>query len=316
MLSFASNKSFAVPLFVQMLVCSFLWGAAFILLKLAGTSLSPLALTAVRGLMGGTLILLFMAFTGHNILPRGRELRDWIVLGFLQGVVPNTLTAYALTQISAGLTSMLQASTPLIVAILAQALFANERLTLKTMLGLLIGFGGMLLLIGPAAFGAGSVNPQGIASVVVVAVSYALGTLYVRSIPGAQPIRLAAGQQLFSGLPTFAAVMLLTGPSGFAPALDALPILLVLGIFGTALPIVIYMNILKKAGPTLGSMNGYFLPPWTILLGFMLLGEPVSLREIFATVIVLSGVALVSIKAETLRKVWGKVVPVQPKVCG
>ncbi len=313
--SFAFGKSFVVPLFVQMLVCSFLWGAAFILLKMAGTSLSPLALTAVRGLMGGVLILLFMAVTGRSLLPRGRELRDWIILGFLQGVVPNTLTAYALTQISAGLTSMIQASTPLIVAVLAQALFASERLTLKSTLGLLIGFGGMLMLIGPAAFGAGSVNPQGVASVVVVAVSYALGTLYVRSIPRAQPIRLAAGQQLFSGLPTFAAVMILTGPSGFAPALDALPILLVLGIFGTAMPIVIYMNILKKAGPTLGSMNGYFLPPWTILLGFALLGEPVSLREIFATVIVLSGVALVSIKVETLGRLWARVAPVQHKAC-
>ena len=313
--SFAFGKSFAVPLFVQMLVCSFLWGAAFILLKMAGTSLSPLALTAVRGLMGGALILLFMALTGHSLLPRGREIRDWIILGFLQGVVPNTLTAYALTQISAGLTSMIQASTPLIVAVLAQAFFASERLTLKSTLGLLIGFGGMLVLIGPAAFGAGSVNPQGVASVVVVAVSYALGTLYVRSIPGAQPIRLAAGQQLFSGLPTFAAVMILTGPSGFAPALDALPILLVLGIFGTAMPIVIYMNILKKAGPTLGSMNGYFLPPWTILLGFALLGEPVSLREIFATIVVLSGVALVSIKVETLGRLWARVAPVQHKAC-
>ncbi len=313
--SFAFGKSFAVPLFAQMLVCSFLWGAAFILLKMAGTSLSPLALTAVRGLMGGVLILLFMALTGQSLLPRGRELRDWIILGFLQGVVPNTLTAYALTQISAGLTSMIQASTPLIVAVLAQAFFASERLTLKSALGLLIGFGGMLMLIGPAAFGAGSVNPQGVASVVVVAVSYALGTLYVRSIPGAQPIRLAAGQQLFSGLPTFAAVMILTGPSGFAPALDALPILLVLGIFGTAMPIVIYMNILKKAGPTLGSMNGYFLPPWTILLGFALLGEPVSLREIFATIVVLSGVALVSIKVETLGRLWARVAPVQHKAC-
>jgi drug/metabolite transporter (DMT)-like permease len=81
------------------------------------------------------------------------------------------------------------------------------------------------------------------------------------------------------------------------------------------MPIVIYMNILKKAGPTLGSMNGYFLPPWTILLGFALLGEPVSLREIFATVIVLSGVALVSIKVETLGRLWARVAPVQHKAC-
>ncbi|WP_037084012.1 DMT family transporter [Neorhizobium vignae] len=298
--SIAARKPFEIPLIVQMLACSFLWGAAFILLKLAGTALSPLALTAVRGLMGGSLIAIWMVVSGHNILPRGRELRDWVVLGFLQGVVPNSLTAYALTEISAGLTSMIQASTPLVVAVLAQALFASERLTPKVALGLATGFGGMVLLIGPAALGADNVSLRGVGAVAVVAVSYALGNLYVRGIPGAQPVRLALGQQLFSGLPTFAVMIYLGGLSAFSPALDNLPLLLVLGVFGTALPIVLYMNILKKAGPTIGSMNGYFLPPWTIILGFVLLGEPVSVREIIATAIVLAGVAIVSLKTEVL----------------
>ncbi|KAA9386344.1 DMT family transporter [Neorhizobium galegae] len=298
--SIAARKPFEIPLIVQMLACSFLWGSAFILLKIAGTALSPLALTAVRGLMGGTLIAAWMIVSGHNILPRGREMRDWVVLGFLQGVVPNSLTAYALTEISAGLTSMIQASTPLVVAVLAQALFASERLTPKVALGLATGFGGMVLLIGPAALGADNVSLRGVGAVAIVAVSYALGNLYVRGIPGAQPVRLALGQQLFSGLSTFAVVLYLGGLSAFSPALDNLPLLLVLGVFGTALPIVLYMNILKKAGPTIGSMNGYFLPPWTIILGFVLLGEPVSPREIVATAIVLAGVAIVSLKTETL----------------
>lgn len=298
--SIAARKSFEIPLIVQMLACSFLWGSAFILLKVAGTALSPLALTAVRGLMGGSLIAVWMIASGHNILPRGREMRDWIVLGFLQGVVPNSLTAYALTEISAGLTSMIQASTPLIVAVLAQALFASEKLTLKMALGLATGFGGMVLLVGPAALGADSVSLRGVGAMAIVAVSYALGNLYVRGIPGAQPVRLALGQQLFSGLPTCAVVLYLGGLSAFSPALDNLLVLFVLGVFGTALPIVLYMNILRKAGPTIGSMNGYFLPPWTIVLGFVLLGEPVSLREIVATAIVLAGVAIVSLKTEVL----------------
>lgn len=308
--SITARKPFEVPLIVQMLACSFLWGGAFILLKVAGTALSPLALTAVRGLMGGSLIAVWMIVSGHNIVPRGREMRDWIVLGFLQGVVPNSLTAYALTEISAGLTSMIQASTPLVVAVLAQALFASERLTPKVALGLATGFGGMVLLIGPAALGADNVSLRGVGAVAIVAVSYALGNLYVRGIPGAQPVRLALGQQLFSGLPTFAVMIYLGGFSAFSPALDNLPLLLVLGVFGTALPIVLYMNILKKAGPTIGSMNGYFLPPWTIVLGFVLLGEPVSLREIIATAIVLAGVAIVSLKTEILVSACGRLTAV------
>ncbi len=292
-------QTFAAPLLLQMLACSFLWASAFILMKLAAFSLSPMALTALRGLMGAVLIGLWLVIIGHSIRPRGRELRDWIILGLLQGLIPNSLTAYALLQISAGLTSMVQASAPLIVAVIAPMLFASERLTAKRGLGLLIGFGGMLLLVGPPALGpilAGESRPDtlGILAMLAVACSYALGNVYVRSIPAPQPIRLAFGQQLFAGLPSLAYVLIATGPAAFAPAQQAMLELLLLGVFGTALPIVLYMYILRKAGPTLGSMNGYFLPPWTIILGFLLLGEPVSMREILATMIVLLGVAIVS----------------------
>lgn len=290
----------------QMLLCSFLWAGAFLLLKMAGTSLSPVALTAVRGLMGAALLAAWIGFHGHRILPQGREWRDWIALGILQGIIPNTLTAFALTQISAGLTSMIQATTPLIVAVLAQALFADERLSRRRGMGLAIGFAGMALLIGPSAFGGAAVGTAGVAAVVVVAISYALGNLYVKGIPSPQPIRLAYGQQLLSGVPTFVLVMAFAGPGAFAGVPDAALTLVILGVFGTALPIVLYMRILRAAGPTVGSMNGYFLPPWTILLGFLILGEALSLREILATAIVLAGIMVVSTTPGAFTGLFGR----------
>lgn len=283
-------------LIVQMLFCSFLWAMAFLLLKTIGTTLSPVALTAVRGIMGGALLAAWIVLHRQSVLPRGREWKDWSVLGLLQGVIPNTLTAYALAHITAGLTSMIQASTPLIVAVLAQAIFADERLTTRRVIGVFTGFVGMVLLIGPAAFGSENASPIGMAAMVAVAISYAFGNLYVRAIPSPQPIRLAYGQQVFSGLPTFAVVWAMSGAGAFAGVQDALLPLAVLGVFGTALPIVLYMRILSSAGPTVGSMNGYFLPPWTILLGFLFLGEALSAREITGTAIVLVGVWIVSVK--------------------
>ncbi|MEL3892769.1 DMT family transporter [Ferrovibrio sp. MS7] len=286
------------PLLLQMLVCSFLWASAFILMKLAGLSLSPAALAAIRGLTGGLLIGLWIVTIARlSVLPRGRDLRDWLVLGLLQGVIPNTLTVYALMRIPAGLTSMIQASTPLIVAVLAQCLFASEKITPRRLLGIGIGFSGMVLLLGPNAFSNAtqqSVDMAGAAAMLIVAVSYALGNVYVRYIPSPEPIRLAFGQQLLSGLPCLGLALWQGGTAAFTPALESWPLLLLLGVFGTALPIVLYMHILHKAGPTIGSMNGYFLPPWTIILGFLLLGEAISPREVIATAIVLTGVAIVS----------------------
>jgi drug/metabolite transporter (DMT)-like permease len=277
-----------------MLICSLLWATAFPLMKLIGTDVSPMTLNALRGLMGSLLIGLFLLARGHGLLPRGREWRDWIVLGIVQGMIPNVLTAYALHTITTGLSSMIQASTPLIVAVFANFMFADERLTPLKALGVVTGFAGMALLIGPAAFGDGQVDLTGTLAMVATAASYAVGNLYIRGIPDANPSRLAFGQQAFSGLPSLAFVAIFSGSAAFAAVPEHAAALLALGFISTALPILIYMHILKRAGPTLGSMNGYLVPVWTILIGVTLLDEAVLPREIFGGIVVFAGIAIVS----------------------
>ena len=280
------------PVLAQMLLCSFLWANSYLLMKLIGADVAPLLLTALRGLMGGGLLALWVLWRGQHILPKGREWRDWAVLGLLQGLIPNTLTAYALSQIAAGLTSMLQATTPLMVAVLAHFLFADERLSRRRLCGVLVGFAGMAVLIGPSGESLQSGSFWGALAMIATAVSYALGSLYVRSIPVAEPARLALGQQAFSGIPATLAVLAFFGPQAFAAVPEHLLALTALGIFATALPIVLFMNILRRAGPTLGSMNGYLTPVWTVLLGFLILGETTAPHEIVGGVIVFLGVLL------------------------
>lgn len=286
----------SAPLPLQLLACSFLWGMAFLLMKVIGTDIGPVPLAAVRGLMGAALIGGWFAVCGRNILPRGREWRDWAVLGLVQGAIPNTLTVYALTQISAGMTSLIQASTPLVVAVLAHLMFAEERLTWRRGGGVLLGFAGMAILLGPAVMDGRSGSLGGVLAMAVTALSYAVGNLYVRSIPNPQPGRLAFGQQLFSGLPLTAVAFGLGGASAFAAVPPHLLPLVVLGVFATALPIALYMNILRLAGPTRGSMNGYLVPIWTILLGAVVLGETVGLREALGGAVVLAGIAVAAMK--------------------
>lgn len=282
------------PVLGQMAACSFFWASSFLVMKLAGADLSPIALTAIRGCLGGLLIGTWIALHGASLLPRGRDWKDWLVLGVCQGIVPNTLTAFALTEIAAGLAAMIQAATPLIVAALAHGLFDDERLSPRRLAGVMLGFVGMALLLGPSAFGGDRGSLLGVVAMIATAMSYALGNLYVRTIANPQPLRLAFGQQCFSGLPTAVLLLVLVGAEPFAGTRDQAVLLLLLGLFGTALPIVLYMRILHAAGPTLGSMTGYFTPIWTVLLGMAVLGESVSLVEICAASLVLAGVAIVS----------------------
>jgi drug/metabolite transporter (DMT)-like permease len=275
----ATTATGGTPVAVQMLVCSFLWGSSFLLMKAIGTDLSPLALTAARGVMGGALLALWLALLGQGIVPRGREWRDWAVLGVLQGVVPNTLIACALTEITAGLAAMILASVPLMVAVMAHGLFADERLTRQRSLGVLVGFAGMAILFGPASFTGSHGSALGMSAMTGAALSYSAGNLYVRSIPSQHPLRLAFGQQVFSGFPMLALVLAVSGSSAFSGIADRAVLLAVFGVFGTSLPIVIYMNILRIAGPTVGAMNNYLVPVWAVLLGVCLLNEAIVLRE-------------------------------------
>ena len=283
-------------LFGEMLLCSLLWAPAFLLLQRIGADLSPLAVTALRDLLGGAVLAIWFVLLGERILPRGREWRDWAVLGVLQVIVPNTLTVYALGQITTSLASLIQASTPLLVAVLAPFLFASERMTARRGAGVALGVGGLVLLLGGLdLFRSSEGSWPGTLAMAGVPLSYALGNIYVRLLRAVEPMRLAYGQMVFSGLPCLALVLLLSGPAVFAAAPAHAANLAVLSLLSTAIPLILFMRILRTAGPTVGTMVGYLVPLWTILIGVVLFDESLSAREMAGAVLLLAGLAVASL---------------------
>lgn len=289
----ASGQAYGTTALVaEMLLCSFLWAPAFILMQRIGADLSPLTVTAARDVMGGGLMALWFLVLGRRVLPAGREWLDWSILGIFQVIIPNTLTVYALAQITTSLTSLIQASTPLIVAVLAHLLFASERMTWRRAAGIGLGALGMLLLLGPDVLKGGDGSFSGTLAMAGAPLSYAIGNLYVRSIPHAQPLRLAYGQLVFSGIPAAAIVLAISGPAAFAMAPAHAADLVTLSLFATAIPLAMFMHILRVAGPTIGTMVGYLVPLWTILLGVLVFGETLAGREMAGGALLLAGLVI------------------------
>ena len=280
-------------LIAKLLACSVLWASGFLFIKLAG-SLNPFVIAAMRGLIGFLALSVFFLVQGWSLLPRGREWRDWVILGTSNGWGPNVLVAYALTQITAASAAMIQAAAPLIVALVSHLMFREERLTVRRFIGVLVGFVGMGVLVGPAALPDSGVSATGALAMVATAVSYAVGNIYARAAETADPARLALGQQIFSAIPATALALVLAGPGAFAPVPEHAPALLGLGIAATAIPIVLFMQLIRSAGPTRAAMVGYLMPVWTAVLAILFLGERVGLRELLGGAVVLAGVALVS----------------------
>jgi drug/metabolite transporter (DMT)-like permease len=279
----------------HLLACSILWASGFVFLKMTAGAMSPIAIAAARGFIAALALALWFAVIRRSILPQGREWRDWIVLGTLNGWGPNMLTAYALLHVTTGLAALLQAAGPIMVAVLAHLIFVEERLSPRRGFGVLVGFGGMAILIGPAALpGVEGVTLFGALAMVATAACYSLGSIYVRAIPQAEPLRLALGQQMFSAIGAIAITLVLLGPVALAPAFDNLLPLVALGIVATALPIFLFMRLVRAAGPTRASMTGYLLPVWAAMFGYLVFGETLGLRELAGGLVILAGVALVS----------------------
>ena len=135
-----------------------------------------------------------------------------------------------------------------------------------------------------------------------VAVSYATANLYVRTVRQAEPARLALGQQICSGLPATALALALAGPAAFAEVPAKLAPLLALGVVSTALPILMFMRLIRRAGPTRASMVGYLMPVWTAILAMLFLDERIGGRELIGGAVVLAGVALVSFSGRFRRE--------------
>lgn len=280
---------------VNLLICSLLWGSSYLFIKLMSGEVSALAIAASRGLLGTAVLSLWSLGRGRSPLPRRAEILPWIVLGTTNGWLPNVLVGYALIQLASGPAAMIQAAGPLVTALAAHLIFSEERLSPRRFGGILLGMAGVALLIGPRLFEGGG-TALSVLAMIGATLSYTTANLYVRTVPAAtgDPARLALGQQMFSGTIATTLTLAVLGPAAFLPLGDHLPAMLALGIFATAIPVTVFMRLIRAAGPTRAAMTGYLVPTVAVILGVVVLHENLGLHQILGGCIILAGVFLVT----------------------
>jgi drug/metabolite transporter (DMT)-like permease len=272
-----------------LLVIGGLWGSSFPLLRLVASDMSPLALAALRGLFAAAGVFAFLLVTRR--LGGKLELRHWLVLGTTNGWVPNLLTAFALGSIAAAPAALIHAATPLIVATLAFFLLREERPGPRAIAGLLLGFAGIAVILGPDAF-AGRASFTGGVLVLLSGFSYAIGTIYARRVRPGAPAQLALGQQLVSGTVALMISLPLAPAGAYDLPASTLLVVAFLGIFASAVPLTMFLALLARARVTDASMVGYLQPPFAAAVGAALLGEVPSAGALAGGAIVLAGVWL------------------------
>ena len=275
-------------------VCVF-WGTTYLAIRVGLETLTPMLFGGLRFLVAGTVLLAFMRWRGAR-LPRGREWFEVSLVGLLLLGVGNGVVVWAEQWIPSGMAALLVATSPFWVAGAEMLVRDGERVGRTAVAGMLIGFGGLALLVAPQIFGA-TLDARYLLGVVALQIgcaSWSGGSVYAkRHQTRVKPLMSAAVQMLVAG----AALTLVGTVKGewatfhFSPRTFGAFAYLV--VFGSLVAYSAYTYAIQNLPLSLVSTYSYVNPVIAVLLGWLLLGEPMGWRVIGATVIILCGVALV-----------------------
>ncbi|WP_458093865.1 DMT family transporter [Roseomonas sp. WA12] len=280
------------PLWWRLLLVSAMWSTAFPVVRLAARSMPPFALSAGRAAVAVTVLVVFASVTGAFGKEGRWSWRAGLVLGTANGWLPNCLTAFALLSLAAATVSLVQSATPLFVALLAFLVLPGERPGPRTLAGLALGFAGIAVILGPKAMLGDGAGLLAGSVMLVVALSYAVGTVYVRRTRPGGALELAAGQQGISALGALAMCLSFESVAGFDQPWEVWAAVAWAGVFGSALPVTLFLSLAQRARATDAAMTGYLQPGFAAVFAALLLGEVPETRVLLGGVVVLAGVWL------------------------
>jgi drug/metabolite transporter (DMT)-like permease len=274
---------------------SVLWGGSFFFSAVAVKEVEPLTLALARMALG-SLVLGAVAFATGQGLPR--DSRVWLGLAFIGAVgtsIPFSMIYWAQTQITGGLASILNATTPIFTIIIAHFFTRDERFTPRRLAGVLAGFAGVAVIMGPSALKGAAGSPLlAEAAVLGSALCYATVSVFSKRLRGVPPIILAWGQLTFGAVAVLPVMLVFDAPlSRPSPGLAAILCVLALALLSTALAFIVYFQILRSAGATNVMLVTLLVPVSAILLGSLILGEKLELRHGAGLALVASGLIII-----------------------
>lgn len=287
----------------MLLTLSVLWGGSFFFVGIAVDDLPPLTIVALRVGLAAVILWAFAVAAG---LRPPRSLGLWAAflgMGVLNNAIPFFLIVWGQTEIASGLASILNATTPLFTVIVAGLLLTDERITPSKIVGAVVGFVGVVVMIGPAAFGELGTHVLAQLAILGAALSYAFAGVFGRRFKamGVDPIVTAAGQVTASSVVLIPIAVLIDRPFDLPPpSAGTWAAIVGLAVLSTAVAYVLYFRLLASAGATNLLLVTFLVPVSAIFLGSAVLGE--RLAPIHFAGMALIGLGLTAIDGRLWRR--------------
>lgn len=280
-----------------------IWGSSFLLIKIGvdtsgAVNLDPFSFVAGRLAISAAAFAVLLLVTRRVMARKPRDLIKFAVVGLLNSALPFMLITWAETVIDSGLAGVLNATVPLFTLVIAHLALADDKINLFKLLGLISGFFGAVLLA-TRGINPSQPNPvEGQLAVLVAAVSYALGAVYVRKyMRGIEPTVVAGGSNIFGAFFAIIATLLIVNP---LPDVAALPsstivVVIVIGLLNTFIAYLMYYRLLEAWGASRSTMVTYVTPPVALFLGVLVAEEQLDARLLIGAALIIGGVALANL---------------------
>lgn len=288
------NARLTLPLWGVLLLTATLFGSSLLFIKIAVEGIPPFSLSAGRAFLAAAAILLVMRLNNVRFPPFGKAWIPILVLGVMTAAVPYVAIAWGQVYIDSSLGGILFATIPLFSILVAPVFLADEHLTGNRLVGALIGFGGVILAIGPEALTGLGTQMLGAGVTLLAALSYAVGNIYTRMQGHLSPMVLAGGQLLVATVILIPISLYVDSPWTLSPTPAHLASLAVTAIVSTAIPVLLIFWLIRNAGASNASLLAFFMPVVAVLLGVLILDEAVSTSAIGGFALIILGAALVN----------------------
>ena len=251
------NTSMGIREWLMLVTLSILWGGSFFFVGVVVAELPPLTIVALRVGLAAITLWIIVLFMGLSLPKSPNVWVAFLIMGLLNNVIPFSLIVWGQTQIASGLASVLNATTPLIGVIVVGLLLADERATAIKLVGVAVGFFGVVMMIGiPSLDSAkqGSILAQ--IAILGAALSYAFASVFGRRFKatGLKPIIIVAGQVTGPAALLAPVALYIDGPLALlgsgSPSIMVWASILTLAVFSTALAYILYFKILASSGAT------------------------------------------------------------------
>jgi drug/metabolite transporter (DMT)-like permease len=298
-----------------------LWGSTYLGIRIAIETIPPFLMAGSRHLIAGILLYPWSRLRGAE-KPTRTEWKSTAIIGIALLFISNGTVTWSEQRLPSGIAALLVATIPMWIALLAWLGRGGVRPNRGTIMGLIVGFAGVLLLIGPdRLLGHGKIDLVASTALILAGISWARGSLYSRTAKLPSSLLLAASMEMLAG---GTALIILSGPSGELTHFDLSAVSLrswlalsYLLVFGSIIGFTAYAWLFRATAPSRVATYAYVNPVIAILLGWGFAGEQLDPHVFVAAgVIVLAVVLIITSQQKGSYKLLFRKAPEKPAAIG